>query len=123
MGYRSDVAYVIQFDTIERKREFVALRKLVPETYKALSECKCVDDDSLYITAEFEYVKWYEGYDDVEMHMNMLRELDGDGESGVVGVGAQFIRVGEEADDIEMENYGTIDVYALSVSREICMDV
>ena len=123
MGYRSDVAYVIQFDTIERKREFVALRKLVPETHKALSECKRVDDDSLYITAEFENVKWYEGYDDVEMHMNMLRELDGDGESGGEGVGAQFIRVGEEADDIEMENYGTMDVYALSVSREICMDV
>lgn len=123
MGYRSDVAYVIQFDTIERKREFVALRKLVPETHKALSECKRVDDDSLYITAEFENVKWYEGYDDVEMHMNMLRELDGDGESGVEGVGAQFIRIGEEHDDTETEYYGTIEVYALSVHRDICMDV
>ena len=122
MGYRSDVAYVIEFDTIERKREFVALRKLVPETAKALSECDRVDDDSLYITAEFEYVKWYEGYDDVEMHMNLLRSLD-DGEIGIEGIGAQLIRVGEDTDDIEELHFGTHPVYSLSIHREICMDI
>lgn len=117
MGYRSEVAYVITFDTLSVKQEWVALAKLNTETNEALKECRHVDDDKDYISAYFSDVKWYEGYEDVDRHMNMLNEI-GEAEDGKVN--ARFLRVGESADDVEDNAYGDngweIELY---VSRTI----
>lgn len=118
MGYRSEVAYVIEFDNVEAKEKWVSLAKLHPSHSKALKECKFVDDmDRPYITAYFQHVKWYESYDDVKTHTAMLEEI-GEDEEGKVA--ARFIRIGEEPDDVEEEFYGDgaydIELY---VSRSI----
>jgi len=98
MGYRSDVTYAIRFRELSCKRKFVSLYKLHPVFSKALNECHGVDDDELRISAKFDWVKWYESYDDVKCHMQMLESIEAD---DLDGVSAKFARVGEESDDTE----------------------
>jgi len=104
MGYRSEVAYVIQFKDIETKQKYVALNKLNAKFNGALQECNHVDDmEKTYISAHFQDVKWYDGYDDVDMHMEMLQAIS-EGEPD--GVSARFIRIGESSDDCQDDAYG-----------------
>ena len=98
MGYRSNVAYALEFRELNCKRKFVVMAKLDPQFNEALKECEHVDDDKLYLYAEFDWVKWYDDYDDVKCHMDMLSHLD---ENKLDGVSAKFVRIGEEHDDIE----------------------
>ena len=98
MGYRSNVAYALEFRELNCKRKFVVMAKLDPQFNEALKECEHVDDDKLYLYAEFDWVKWYDDYEDVKCHMDMLSHLD---ENKLDGVSAKFVRVGEEHDDIE----------------------
>jgi len=104
MGYRSEVAYVIQFDDMETKQEWVAIAKLHPTYSQALKECKFVDDmDKDYISAYFAHVKWYDTFDDVKCHTAML---DAIAEDANEHVNARFIRIGEDQDDNEDNAYG-----------------
>ena len=98
MGYRSEVTYAIEFKDLETKRKFVALRKLNPRFSEVLGECFEVDSDLLNIIFEHRYIKWDEGYEDVRNHMNMLREIE---DEQLEGVAAKFVRIGEEADDVD----------------------
>lgn len=98
MGYRSDVVYALEFRELNCKRKFVALAKLNPKFNEALKECEHVDDDKLYMYANFDYVKWYDEYEDVKCHMEMLESIT---ENEYDGVSARFARMGEENDDIE----------------------
>jgi hypothetical protein len=102
MGYRSDVTYAIEFKDLETKRKFVAVNKLHPQFIKALKECEEVDTDNLYIIYEANCVKWYETFEDVSWHMDMLSAIE---EEETEGVAAKFIRIGEEHDDIEEIEY------------------
>jgi hypothetical protein len=102
MGYRSDVTYAIEFKDLETKRKFVAVNKLHPQFIKALKECEGVDTDNLFIIYEANFVKWYETYEDVSWHMDMLSAIE---EEETEGVAAKFIRIGEEHDDIEVIEY------------------
>jgi len=98
MGYRSEVTYAIEFKDLDTKRKFVALHKLRPEYVEVLNECIEVDSDLLYIIFEHNYIKWYEGYEGVNNHMQMLREIE---EEEMEGIAAKFVRIGEEAGDVE----------------------
>ena len=104
MGYRSEVAYVIKFDNIDTKQEWVAIAKLHPNYSLALKECQFVDDmHKDYISAYFAHVKWYEEYEDVKRHMYMLDAIADDAHEHV---NARFVRIGEEQDDNEDMAYG-----------------
>jgi hypothetical protein len=98
MGYRSEVTYAIEFKDVDTKIKFVALRKLNPRFSEALGECLEVDSDLLNIIFEHRYIKWDVGYEGVRNHMDMLREIE---EEEMEGVAAKFVRIGEEADDVE----------------------
>jgi len=98
MGYRSEVTYAISFRDLDYKRKFVALNKLHPNFAEVLNECVEVDSDLLYIIFEHNYIKWYEGYEGVNHHMQMLREIE---DESMEGVAAKFVRVGEEHGDVE----------------------
>jgi len=98
MGYRSDVTYAILFRELSCKRKFVAIAKLNPQFNEALKECEHVDDDKLFIYADFNYVKWYDEDEDVQCHMQMLDSIS---TNELDGVSAKFVRMGEENDDIE----------------------
>lgn len=74
MGYRSQVAYVIRFDTPDQRDTFVELVKHRNEKYwtQAIEECEVRYEEPI-ITFKAEDVKWYDSYDDVEAH-NALME-------------------------------------------------
>ena len=113
MGYRSEVAYVITFKDTPTKQQWVALTKLNAQFNKALKECNHVDNlEKDYISAHFRDVKWYDGYEDVDMHMHMLDSISEDEPDGV---NARFIRIGESSDDAQDDAYGedgySIDLY------------
>ena len=73
MGYRSDVAYVIRFETAEQRDTFVELVKHRNDGWtEALIECETNYEEPI-ITFEEHDVKWYNSYDEVRAH-NALME-------------------------------------------------
>ena len=73
MGYRSQVAYVIRFDTTDQRDTFVELVKHRNDEHwtNAINECEVRYEEPI-ITFEAEDVKWYDSYDDVKAHHAML---------------------------------------------------
>lgn len=109
MGYRSTVAYVIQFEDAEHKKEFVAVHKLDDSLKDAIDELNHLDDDTSYLSLYVDDVKWYTGYEDVQMHERLLariEELSND-ESYEKAISARFVRLGEETSDVQEDGYGT----------------
>jgi hypothetical protein len=76
MGYRSDVAYVIKFSDIETRDNFITLMlaKNNPQTTQAIQECEYGYEDDPIITYEAFNVKWYDSFEDVKSHNNLLRD-------------------------------------------------
>jgi hypothetical protein len=76
MGYRSDVAYVIKFDDIETRDNFVTLMLAKNDKWitQALDECEYRYEDDPIITFETQSVKWYTTYDEVKAHNALMRE-------------------------------------------------
>ena len=70
------------------------------------------------ITLVIRGAKWYESYPEVDSFMSMLNELDELYEDEGSIVGAHFIRIGEDYDDIEDKIYGSPNEY-MNVIREV----
>lgn len=144
MGYRSDVAYTIRFKDEASYRLFIAEAKAKPETAGCFPPndtgswegCEC-DDKKWAINFYAEDVKWYPSFPDVQMHEKLLSQAeewdegdthvaikDGDVEVNLINhrLGYIFIRVGEEADDIEQRYGGDYEWDWMQVSRQIVMD-
>ena len=92
MGYRSDVAYVIRFETAEQRDTFVELvRHRNDGMSEAIKECETRYEQPI-ITLEVEDVKWYSDFDDVKAHnaiMDWAIEL-------YAGAGWRIIELGED---------------------------
>jgi len=92
MGYRSDVAYVIRFETAEQRDTFVELVKHRNDGMsEAIKECETRYEQPI-ITFEVEDVKWYSDFDDVKAHnaiMDWAIEL-------YAGAGWRIIELGED---------------------------
>jgi hypothetical protein len=72
MGYRSDVAYVIRFETAEQRDTFVELVKhRNDDMTQALIECETEYEEPI-ITFETSDVKWYSDYKDVRAHHALM---------------------------------------------------
>lgn len=108
MGYRSNVAYAIQFCSVEDKDKFLAT---VPDKALALArESGLIERDNCLLFHE-EYVKWYatrfigsDGYEDVDAHEEVINTAkDSVEEIPHVGI---FVRVGEESNDVEEDIWG-----------------
>jgi hypothetical protein len=118
MGYRSDVAYVIKFDDIETRDNFVTLMLAKNDKWitQALDECEYGYNDDPVITFETQSVKWYTDFDDVKAHHAMMREaVDIYGEEK--GGRFRFVGVGEDgAEDFdEDDNRGDLYEYITTV--------
>ena len=76
MGYRSDVAYVIKFDDIETRDNFVTLMlaKNEPPITQAINECEYGYTEDPIITFEATDVKWYNSFEDVISHNTLMKE-------------------------------------------------
>jgi hypothetical protein len=101
MGYRSEVAFAIQFPTPEQRTAFTVAIKLAADP----AEVACLDeytnyDDRTY-TAQFTDVKWYPDYADVKAHHTLMERAVEDH-----GASYYFVRIGEEINDIEEQHCG-----------------
>ena len=112
MGYRSEVAYVINFISPSKRDEYinVVLATQDKNLIHALKECEVTDDGGeARINFYASDVKWYESYDDVKMHDRLLEFIDDTYHDGG-NIGWKFIRVGEEHGDVDEKDGGDSEI-------------
>lgn len=134
MGYRSQVKALIYPDAPEDPMSVTNLPDYYTEKYDLLKTLMKTtfghltgegawlangfefDDkrDCLIFTAED--IKWYESYPEVDAFHTFLNDVT------ELGYCTEFIRIGEETDDIQQDFTGTNIEYRLSVSRSIEID-
>lgn len=121
MGYRSDVMALIYPEPGDDKSEkFEQLKVLMATTFKHVSDefgdpyMTWMDSDRV-LKFDIRDVKWYPSYADVQMFEAMLTTIDGE----IEGYCTEFVRVGEETDDVEQRHTGENNEYYLQVRREI----
>ena len=119
MGYRSDVTIVMY---PKRKEDFALLKLYADETFPDQFE---VHEDNnriegfRYLMLEFDSIKWYEGYEEVDVYTRAFSEWDTmfrdeyEPESGTL-FHYEFMRIGEDYDDI---------VYDRSVDSDMILGV
>jgi hypothetical protein len=112
MGYRSEVAYVIKFDTLETRDNFITLMLAKNDEHitRAVEECEYGYDNDPIITFNVQDVKWYSSYDDVKAHHAMMREaveIYGEEKGGRF----RFIAVGEDGQEEFDEDDSVNDLY------------
>lgn len=123
MGYRSQVSYVVRFETHAKRDEYVALilAKNDPVLTKALGQCyvpspiEQLDDPVIFFSVSD--WKWYSDYPEVKAHTTIYEWAK---ELYPEDCDYRFLRVGEESDDIEEESSGgnfdeCEDVYPVTV--------
>lgn len=121
MGYRSTIAVAI-YGTERDADQYAVLKTLMNTTFKDVyaendAHAEWLDRTRV-LMFRFEGVKWYETYPDVQRFTTMLREIEKIG-----AYNYEFIRLGEDDDDIERENGGANCLYILNVNRSIRVDL
>ena len=137
MGYRSMVAYTIRFTPIYLTPETTdtqATKEAKESFYTFLAEAKVklsgavndestrIDESNMAINFYADHVKWYESYEDVQMHEALIQLSKDWADMENKHIGGIFIRIGEEMDDIVEEGWGEHDWDWLGVRREIVCD-
>ena len=119
MGYRSDVTMIMY---PKRKEDFALLKLYADETFPDQFE---VHEDNnriegfRYLMLEFDSVKWYEGYEDVDVYTRAFSEWDTmfedeyEPEQGSI-FHYEFVRFGEDYEDI---------VYDRSVDSDMILNI
>lgn len=130
MGYRSNVMAVIYPDTADHTTDaepYEALKTIMNTTFKDVMDAFGGDahwnDRSKCLVFKIDDVKWYESYPDVQRFKAMMDTFhDGGHDDEIVGYCTEFVRIGEDYDDVEIEQTGDHVVHFLSVRREIECD-
>jgi hypothetical protein len=139
MGYRSTVAYTIRFTpVITKESEYDEdLNKCKESFYTFLAEAKLkylgamndegmkIDESNMALNFFASDVKWYESYEDVQVHENLIslsKEWADEGETANPNIGGIFTRIGEELDDMVQEEWGEADWEWISIHRQIEVD-
>jgi hypothetical protein len=143
MGYRSDVAYTIRFNSDHDEKNKQSFYTFLAEAKARAATAPCfshgegfwggnsdggfeVDEARYRINFSAQDVKWYTDYPDVKCHEALIEladewASDSNGEN-VSGIAYSFVRIGEESNDIEEKNGGDYDWGWLQVSRSIERD-
>lgn len=105
MGYYSQVAIAM------RKEEFNTLKnEYEPDNQdlKTLLRVANVKEHSDFVTLEWDWIKWYDTFPEIQAVRKFLRSLD-------VDIPYKFIRIGEDLEDFEIfgndgsrEKYGDV---------------
>jgi hypothetical protein len=139
MGYRSTVAYTIRFTPVPDNNVDSPTAEAVKECnasfycFLAEAKVKCsgafaeefgvkVDERNMAINFLAEHVKWYEDYEDVQVHESLMSLSKAWEEMENKYIGGIFIRIGEEMDDIVQEEWGEVDWEWLAIHRQIVAD-
>ena len=125
MGYRSDVT-IIAYPSIGNADKFALLKLYVnenlPNKFEVIGE-----GDKRYLYCFIGGVKWYPGYEEVDVYSRLFAEwdklfIDGEDPHGESVFNYEFMRVGEEYEDVEYHsNYGAD--HALNLCREVYIDL
>ena len=122
MGYRSHVMALIypERGSDDQAAKYEQLKVLMGTTFKdvvdeAFGSCMTWHDDKQVLKFDIQDVKWYSGYGDVQAFETMLEEFGDE----IPGYCTEFVRIGDESDDIEMRPTGDNNEYYLQVRREI----
>jgi hypothetical protein len=133
MGYRSDLVVLIYPDVDKVEAEspkYEQLKLLMGTTFKHIVEefgdpyITWMDSDRV-LKFDLPDVKWYPSYPDVQMFEKMLAAFKGSGDDDedITGYCTEWVRIGEESDDVEEVHTGHNNHYYLSVRREINCNV
>lgn len=94
MGYRSEVRICLLEENFEELKNICSNLK-----YNLMDDIDFKSRDDESVVFGWDWVKWYEEFDEVAAIKNYLLNLDDD-------VPYSFVRIGEERDDIEThENF------------------
>lgn len=101
MGYRSDVKYVIVFPSIEKRDEFLVKQKMLGDRYirQAVNQLEVLDGKPV-VRFHAEDWKWCESYPEVRAHVVLC-----DIAVEAYGAAWRFVRIGEDDDDIDVEDH------------------
>jgi hypothetical protein len=122
MGYRSDV-HALFYTT--RKEDLPVLKLYMEENFPKYETLGLKEIEGKHLWGYemvLEHVKWYESYDDVKAFDEFKRKygaLIDEQEDGKKWK-FEFVRIGEETDDVEQEQHDSS--YVLSVCRSIEAD-
>lgn len=126
MGYRSDVMCLVYPDTqlrLEDRENYAVLKTLMNTTFKDVLDEWGEDvewiDGNHCLKFEIEDVKWYESYPQVQRFSEMVQFFKNSSPKYCV----EFVRIGENHDDVEEEHHGDTNQYFLRVRRSIESDV
>ena len=121
MGYRSNVSTVIYGDN-RNPEKYALLKTLMNTTFKvaydAWSGCVTWHDTKCVLEFFIEDTKWYESYPDVAAFIAMLENLQ-----EIEGINYEFVRIGEDDEDIERNNHGDHCEYITNVCRSIQVEL
>ena len=130
MGYRSDVTIMMY---PKNEKDFAALKLYADETFPDKFEVHYCDASSQqsegfrYLMLEFDSIKWYEGYESVDVYTRAFSEWDtmfrGEEEPDDEPLfHYEFVRIGEDYDDIVKDCSNLCD-HILGVDRNAYVNV
>lgn len=134
MGYRSNVMVLIypnDQSKLGEKAAYEQLKVLMGTTFKHVVDAfgdpymTWMDSDHV-LKFDIPDVKWYPSYKDVQIFHEMLDAFDvsdDGGDAGIPGYCTEYVRIGEENDDIEERHTGENNQYYLNVRRTIDCNV
>lgn len=133
MGYRSDVMAVIYPDAYANDEElrikYDQLKTLMGTTFKDVEDKFSADmewlDRDCVLRFNIKDVKWYPGNTYVQKFTEMMTALGNEDpdDGGVPGYCTEFVRIGEDNNDVDEDRNGENLHYYLSVRRSIECDL
>ena len=116
MGYRSSVAYWFK----GKEAKAVLMAHMLEHPNQECFDELVITDDGVYFEADG--VKWYEDYNDVTWHNHLYAAAEAAACEEGSELCGQFVRLGEETDDINEDAcgdpYGEAEYINVYVSRE-----
>lgn len=125
MGYRSDVAAVFY---VKDAKHFPLLKLWLDENFPMDMYNEYIRWFDRGMVVEEEHVKWYSDFDDVKAFNEAVEKY-----STLINMGLdnkdaplfsyEFVRIGENDDDVEVEQEGNECEFLLRVERRITVDI
>ena len=125
MGYRSDVAAAFYVSEV---KHFPVLKLWLEENFPMQEFGNCVRWFDRGMVFEEASIKWYDDYDDVKAFdaaVDKYLELvhNSDVEKGTPSFCYEFVRIGENYEDIDAQHEGIDCGWLLGVHRSITCEV
>lgn len=132
MGYRSDVVVLVypepQPDRAKEQELYDALKVLMATQFKDIvdnyfGQDMSWNDTDRVLKFDMQDVKWYDSYTDVHAMTEMLQQFNALDDVDIAGYCTEFVRIGEDYDDVEINRTGENCHYYLGVHRSVTCDV